>query len=79
MFSNELSDKFRIHKHLLDSFTIQNDLEHGAASSFIFTFDLQFAIKTAQENKERLELTGAHQLRVCADHINLLGRNVCIS
>jgi hypothetical protein len=37
------------------------------------------AIKGAQENKDRLQMNGTHQLLVNADYVNLLDENVNIT
>jgi len=38
----------------------------------LFNFGLEYAIRKAQENQERLELSRAHQLLIYADDINIL-------
>jgi hypothetical protein len=39
---------------------------------------LKYAIRRVQENQAGLELNGTHELLVCADGVNLLGKYVRI-
>jgi len=45
-------------------------------SSLFLSFGLEYSIRKVQENQQRLELNGTHQLLDCADDIHLLNRNI---
>jgi hypothetical protein len=42
----------------------------------LFNFALEFSIREAEENQERLELSRTHQLLVYADDVNMLVKNI---
>ena len=42
----------------------------------LFNFPLEYSIRRVQVNQEILKLSGTHQLLVCANDINILGRSI---
>jgi len=66
-------------KQIFDTLPTEIGPEQGAAlSPLLFSFALEYAIRKVHPNQERFKLNGAHRPVVCADDVNLLGRNICI-
>jgi hypothetical protein len=74
---NETYSKVHIHKHLSDSFPIQNGLRQGdALTPLLFNCALEYAIRKVQDNQVGLKLNGTHQLWAYADDMDLLGDSI---
>jgi hypothetical protein len=77
MCLNKTYSKVGMCKYLYDSFPIQDDLpQKYALSPPHFNFDLECAIRKAQENQARLKLNGTYLQLVHADEVYLLGDNI---
>jgi hypothetical protein len=60
-------------KYLSDVFPVQNGLEQGDLTLFLFNLALEYAIKEVCVNNEELGLVGTHQLLVYTYDVDLLG------
>jgi hypothetical protein len=77
MCLNETYIKVCVHKHLSESFPIQNDLKQGdALLPLLFNVVLEFAFRNIQENQVGLKFNGTHQLLAYVDDVNLMGDSV---
>ena len=77
MFLTETYSRVRVGKNLSAMFPIRNGLKQGdVLSPFLFTFALEYTIKSVQVNQHGLKLNGTHHLLVYADDVNILGESV---
>ena len=59
-------------KHFPDMFPIKNGLKQGdALPSVFFNFSLEYAVRRVQVNQDGWKLNAMHQIRVCADDVNM--------
>jgi len=77
MCLNETYSRVWVRKHLSDTFPNRNGLKQGdALSPLLLNYAFKYAIRRVQVNKDGLKLNSTHQLLVCVDDVNILGRNV---
>ena len=77
MYPNETYSRVWVGRCLSDLFPIKNGFELGdVVSPSIFYFALEYAIRRIQVNQGDLKVNGTHQLLVCADDLNILGRSI---
>jgi hypothetical protein len=61
-----------------DAAPTQNGLKQGDASSSLhINFALEYVIRKAQENRERMAMNGKHQFLVDVDDVNMLDEYIC--
>jgi hypothetical protein len=78
MCLNEANSRFRVGKHLSNTFPIKNGLQkEDALSPFLFNFVLEYAIRQVQVNQGGLKLNGTHHILVFDKDVNILGESAC--
>jgi len=77
MCLNETYSRVRVGNICLTFLPIKNGLKQGdALSPLLFSFALEYAIRTVQVNQDGLKVNGTHQLLVYANDFNVLGGSV---
>jgi len=61
------------------TFPIKNGLKQGdALSPMLFSFALEYAIRTVRVKQDGLKVNGTHQLLVYADDVNVLSGSMML-
>ena len=69
---SETYSRYRVVKHLSDTFPSKKALKQGVALlPFLFNFAVECTIRMVQVNQDGLKLNGTIQLSVCADYVNI--------
>ena len=73
MSLTETYSRVRVGKNVYGRFPIRNVLKQGdALTPMLFNFDLEYAIRRVQINRNGLELSGRHQLVAYANDVIIL-------
>jgi len=78
MCLNETHTRVRVGNICL-TFPIKNGLKQGdALSPLLFSFALEYAIRTVQVKQDGLKVNGTHQLLAYADDVNVLSGSIIL-
>ena len=77
MSLTETYSRVRVGKNMFDRFPIRNGLkQEDALTPMLFNFDLEYATRRVQANRDGLKLNGTHEFLAYADDVNILGGSI---